>query len=485
MKANMGAASKEQPLIKIYNTLTRQKDSLVEKKVGMYVCGPTAYDVPHIGHARSAYIFDMIRKYLEYRGKTVKFVRNVTDIDDKIINKARQELKEDEQSKEPSLQDKVTEVALRYHERYREDMNLLGLTEPDVEPKATETIPDMVKFIKILIEKGYAYEVSGNVYFEIRKFEKYGRLSGQSLDQMEEGARVALDKNKKDPLDFALWKASKENEPFWKSPWGRGRPGWHIECSVMSTKILGKNFLVHGGGLDLVFPHHENEIAQTVCAGKKSAKYWIHNGLLTINGQKMAKSLGNFITIRDFHAKYKDLDLLKLLFLSSRYSHPVDYTEEKIEKIKKSKEKIIIFLQKVYKHALKNKKHKLPPNRKKWEAPFEAAMDDNFNTPLALATIFRCIDASNKIVEKERLSENDQGELALSSIFIRKISDIFGLDLKVKKINDKAIRAKVREREEARKKKDFERADRIRRELLDQGVVIEDTKEGPRCRKKV
>ncbi|NQT22759.1 MAG: cysteine--tRNA ligase, partial [Candidatus Omnitrophica bacterium] len=252
----------------LYNTLTRKKQNLTEKHIGIYVCGPTVYDESHIGHARSAYVFDVIVKYMRYRKYKVKFIRNVTDIDDKIINRAlvdRGDL---------SLKNKVKAISDKYLNRYHEDMALLGMTKPDIEPKATETINDIIKFIKALIKNGYAYAAGANVYFNVRKFRNYGKLSGQSIDEMEEGSRVTLDKNKLDPLDFALWKASREGEPSWPSPWGDGRPGWHIECSVMSTKYLGNKFLIHGGGLDLIFPHHENEIAQTESAGKKSAKYW-------------------------------------------------------------------------------------------------------------------------------------------------------------------------------------------------------------------
>jgi cysteinyl-tRNA synthetase len=318
--------------LKIFNTLTRDKAELTENEIGLYLCGPTVYDVSHIGHARSAYVFDVIVRYMRHKGKKVTLVRNVTDIDDKIINKAQSEIKNSAPGDTADVSQKSREVAERYLGSYHEDLDALGVVPPDFEPKATETIPDMIAFIELLIKKGYAYASDGSVYFDVRKFPEYGRLSGQSLDQMEEGARVALDKSKKDPLDFALWKASKENEPAWPSPWGSGRPGWHIECSVMSTKFLKNKFLIHGGGLDLVFPHHENEIAQTVCAGYKSAKYWLHNGLLTINSQKMSK----YLVIMS-HKGFRDksgFDLLKLLFLPP-YRHPVVYTEEKILEMKK------------------------------------------------------------------------------------------------------------------------------------------------------
>ena len=459
--------------MKIYNTLAREKVELKEKKLGIYVCGPTVYDESHIGHARSAYVFDVIIKFLRWKGLKVKFVRNVTDIDDKIIQRARLEPGSDD------LKDKVKKISDKYLKSYHEDMNLLGLISPDHEPKATETISDMIKFITTLIKKGYAYESAGNVYFDIRKFKEYGKLSGQSPEEMEEGARVRLDKNKKDPLDFALWKTAKEDEPSWPSPWGNGRPGWHMECSVMSTKFLGKDFLVHGGGLDLVFPHHENEIAQTVCAGKQSAKYWIHNGLLTINGQKMSKSLGNFISIRGFG---KSLDLLKLLFLSSHYRHPVDYTEEKIEKLRDARDRILAFLQKV--DGVLQGFGKKVSESNKHRTEFTSAMDDDFNTPLALSVIFKCIADGNKILDKGRLTEQDKEALANARQFIRNVSkEIFSLNLDYQ-ARDAGIETLVSQREEARKNKDFEKADKIREELSKQGVVVEDTKEGPVWRKK-
>ena len=463
--------------MKIYNTLTREKEELIEKNVGIYACGPTVYDDPHIGHARSSYVFDVIVKYLR-KTKKIKFVKNVTDIDDKIIERAKKEPGEEE------LMIKAKTVAERYLNRYKEDMETLSIAKPDLEPKATETIKDMIGFIKKLIKKGYAYEVSGNVYFEIRKFKDYGKLSGQSLDDMQEGSRVSLDKNKKDPLDFALWKVSKEGEPFWKSPWGNGRPGWHIECSAMSTKFLGRNFLIHGGGLDLVFPHHENEIAQTVAAGEKSAKYWMHHGLLTINGQKMSKSLGNFITIKDFIDKFRDIDILKLLFLSSHYRHPVDYTENKVSSMKNMKETILIFLQKVETALHKSSIKKAKPTEK-FQKLFSEAMEDDFNTPLALSVIFKCIENGNKMLEKENLSKDDFKELLGHSLFIKEVlEDSFGISLEYKATVDSGVIEKIFEREEARKNKDFKRSDEIRDELMERGIVLEDTKEGTVWRKR-
>ena len=461
---------------------------LSEKNIGMYVCGPTVYDEPHIGHARSAYIFDMITAYLKFRGFKITLVRNITDIDDKIISKARQEIESSSLPMEDAnLAEKVKAVAEKYLVRYHEDMDLLGLKRPDIEPKATETIKDMVKFIKDLIDKEYAYEVSGNVYFNVRKFSRYGELSGQSLDEMEEGVRVALDKNKKDPLDFALWKASKENEPFWPSPWGKGRPGWHLECSVMSTKFLKNKFLIHGGGLDLVFPHHENEIAQSVAAGKKTAKYWIHNGLLTIDGQKMSKSLGNFISVEDFLSKHKDSDILKLFFLYSHYRHPVDYTDEKIEEMKRAKERITIFSKKVDdmdKTAKKTKpKHIVMTEAEKIEDEFVSSMDDDFNTPEALAAIFKLVGLGNVCIANKDISSAKKIRETLIEFY-----NILGLSLKHDELESnlkERVESLIEKRNAARREKNFKTADEIRESLLKEKVVLEDTPKGTVWRKRL
>ena len=467
--------------MKIYNSITRKKDEITERKVGIYVCGPTVYDESHIGHARSAYFFDCFVKYLKFRKFKVKFVRNVTDIDDKIIKKAQDE------AGPRTIVEKVKKVSERYLKSYHEDLELLGLAKPDKEPKATEVIKDMIIFIEDLIKKGYAYNVSGSVYFEVRKFKPYGKLSHQAIDEMEEGARVSLDKNKKDPLDFALWKASIENEPSWKSPWGDGRPGWHIECSVMSTKFLGKDFLIHGGGLDLVFPHHENEIAQTVCAGKKSAKYWIHNGLLTINKQKMSKSLGNFVSIKDFIEEFKDEDFLKLLFLASHYRHPVDYNREKIQEVASMKERITIFFASAEKESdnksvKKNKEKTLQIDSFKKE--FIDAMDDDFNTPRALGVIFEMVKAGNT-----HIAQGDYAFARNIKKVVKDFSSIFGLKLDRKdgiKIDfKKEIENMIQMRNAARKNKDFKKADDIRDSLLEKGIILEDTKEGSKWRKKL
>lgn len=468
--------------MKIYNSLTRKKENfepIKKGEIGMYVCGPTVYDEPHIGHARSAYIFDVIRRYLEYKKFKVTLVRNVTDVDDKIIEKAKK--------------DKLTvkEVSKKYLDAYHDDMALLGIGRPDKEPKATEYIPKMIKFIELLIERGCAYEAGGDVYFDIKKARDYGKLSNQNLEKMEVGARIAPGENKKDPLDFVLWKSSKEDEPSWKGPWGNGRPGWHIECSVMSSSLLGDEFDIHGGGIDLIFPHHENEIAQSEGAGNKFARCWMHNGLLTINGEKMAKSLGNFISIKDFIAKYKDPDYLKLFFLSAHYRNPIDYTAEKIEEARKEKERFRILLEKIAKIRLKNKNatvstpgvetvKKVEDFRKR----FEEAMDDGFNTPLALASLFDLVTYANKLIQKGKAA----GLPAIRKL-IMELSSIFSLnlakDVRKSGLDEKAVLKLIDKRNKARNEKDFKKADEIRKRLSDKDIILEDTKEGTAWRLKV
>ncbi|MFH1380737.1 MAG: cysteine--tRNA ligase [Candidatus Omnitrophota bacterium] len=469
--------------MKIYNSLTRKKDEITERKIGIYVCGPTVYDEPHIGHARSAYFFDCFVKYLRFRKFKVKFVRNVTDIDDKIIKRAKDE------TGSGTLKEKVKKISERYLKSYHRDLELLGLSKPDKEPKATEVIKDIVVFIKRLIKRGFAYEAGGSVYFDIRKFKSYGKLSRQAIDEMEEGARISLDKNKKDPLDFALWKTSKEDEPSWKSPWGEGRPGWHIECSVMSTTFLGKDFLIHGGGLDLVFPHHENEIAQTVCAGKKNAKYWMHNGLLTIDGQKMSKSLGNFVSIKDFINQYKNVNILKMLFLSTHYSHSLDYCQETIKQSTLALRGLQNFMWAVDRHiSLTNKypEFGLPqfkyPSLKfreevnKYKNEFICGMDDDLNTPKALASLFNIRD----FVQKHAINPMrvDIDDLKYAKCMIVELSQILGLLLEKEKIDqglELYIKSKLKERAVARKEKNFKKADEIRNELELKNIIIEDT----------
>ncbi|MDO8535982.1 MAG: cysteine--tRNA ligase [Candidatus Omnitrophota bacterium] len=468
--------------MKIYNSLTRKKEDfspIRKDKVGMYVCGPTVYDEPHIGHARSAYIFDVIRRYLSGKYE-VTFVRNVTDVDDKIIDKAKKELGAG--SSESGVAEKTKEVAKKYLDAYHADMELLGIGHPDREPKATEYIPKMVKFIGLLIEKNCAYESGGDVYFDIKKTKNYGKLSNQNIEKMETGARISTGEKKHDPLDFALWKKAKEGEPSWESPWGAGRPGWHIECSAMSSDKLGDEFDIHGGGVDLIFPHHENEIAQSEGAGKAFARYWIHNGLLTIDNEKMAKSLGNFISIKDFMLKYKDADYLKLLFLNTHYRHPVDYTEERIQEMRLQKEKFLILLDKINRiDSTKVSKYQSVKvdELEEFRMKFEEAMDDDFNMPLALAHLFEMVNFTNKRVDDIKVA------LGSKKILLELVQN-FGLDLRqTGKDLPAQVEAMIKEREEARAAKDYKRSDDIRKKLSDMGIALEDTKDGMVWRKKI
>ncbi len=483
--------------MRIYNSLTRQKEEfkpIRDGKVGMYVCGPTVYDEPHIGHARSAYNFDVVRRYLKYKGFDVLFVRNVTDVDDKIIDKARKAITA--LSEAQTLEAVTREVSERYLGAYHRDMGLLGISNPDREPKATEYIPKMIKFIELLIDKTSAYPAGGDVYFDIKKAKNYGKLSNQDIGNMEAGARISPGESKRDPLDFALWKKAKEGEPSWDSPWGKGRPGWHIECSAMSSDILGDEFDIHGGGIDLIFPHHENEVAQSEGAGKKFARYWIHNGLLTINSEKMAKSLGNFITIQDFLKKYGDGDYLKLLFLSTHYRHPVDYTADKIEEMKKEKERFVVLFEKIGRlvksdgDTAKNGEQR-GDKSEEFRKRFEDAMDDDFNTPLALAALFDLVTYTNKLMhEKSSFSEEELSEIITARALLSDLGSVLGLTVS-KAIyapdagfDEKEILGKIKDRNDARKAKDFKRADDIRKNLEALGVILEDTKDGTVWRRK-
>jgi cysteinyl-tRNA synthetase len=492
-------------MITLYNTLSRGKETftpITEGKVNMYVCGPTVYDVPHIGHARSAYCFDVIRRYFEYSGYEVYFVRNVTDVDDKIIKKAVDELNElGENISSNRLKERVSEVAVRYLDVYHREMDVLGIKPPTVEPKATENIKGMIEFIGVLIDKGYAYVAGNNVYFSVDKFEGYGKLSNRNKEEMLQGARVEHGDEKESPLDFALWKEAKEYEPFWKSPWGEGRPGWHIECSVMSTDLLGPQFDIHGGGLDLIFPHHENEIAQAeACTGKPFANYWIHNGLLTVNGEKMSKSLGNYVKISDFLDKYKDPDLLKIVFLTSHYRSPMDYSDEKMESARNSKERIMIFFDKVdrvvrqYNETGENEEPKDMESvgKAQWtvnglQEKFAEAMNDDFNTSQAMSVIFEGVKMGNDCLADDNISLGEKAHMTKAvKNYILRFADILGVSLHPIKLDAKEageIDRLVALREEARRNKDFAGADKVRDELAGMGVVVEDTPKGPVWRK--
>jgi cysteinyl-tRNA synthetase len=479
--------------IYIYNSLSRKKEEFEPVKknnVKMYVCGPTVYDESHIGHARGAFVFDVIRNYFTYKDFKVKYVRNVTDVDDKIINKAREMASGGEDLKEV-----VKKIADKYYKKYNEEMKALGIGKPDVEPKATEHIADMLRIIKGLLKKDYAYEAGGDIYFRVKNFNEYGKLSHQSVEMMESGARVAPGENKEDPLDFALWKKSKEDEPSWKK---EGRPGWHIECSAMSMKHLGENFDIHGGGIDLIFPHHENEIAQSESySGKRFANYWMHNGLLTINGQKMAKSLNNYLSISDFITKYKDPDILKIFFLSTHYRSPIDFTEESINAAQAAKERFNIFfdkadeiISKAITMPLKNEKlqKELSDMLDNIKEEFENAMDDDFNTALAMAVLFNAVKKGNSIIDsKKYYLEEKAAFLKPLAGLLKEMGRILGLFFSEAEVSDELkqmVEAKIKERDEARRSKNFQLADQIREELKGQGVILEDAKDGTKWRQK-
>lgn len=481
--------------MKIYNSLTRKKETfkpIKKGQVGMYVCGPTVYDVPHIGHARAAYIFGVIRNYLEYKDYKVKMVQNITDVDDKIIAKAKEELPDTE------IKRGVKQIAVKYTQSYYEDMVALGIRRATYAPKATEHIKPMLGFIAALLKKGFAYEADGDVYFEARKFKDYGRLSHQNLDQMRSAARIEKNERKKDCLDFALWKKAKKDEPFWESPWGRGRPGWHIECSVMSSEYLGDEFDIHAGGRDLIFPHHENEIAQA-CAysGKRFAQCWMHNGLLTINQQKMAKSLGNFVTVGGFLKKYS-ADILKLFFLQTHYSQPIDFTWERMKEKKEALKRIMDFLERVEQRE-KAGQYASSPNIKAISPiglrrrikgardDFEKEMDNDFNTPNAIAVIFEIVRECHKVLYIDNFTKDYLPVLKYAKKTIKELGNIFGMSLQVSipKKEEKETKSLIKKRNELREKRMFKEADKIRKDLEEKNIVLKDTKEGTTWRKKL
>lgn len=463
-------------MIKIHDTLTGEKKDFLPldpqgKKVNMYTCGVTVYDDCHIGHARSLYIFDVIRRYLKYRGYDVTLVRNITDIDDKIINRANE------------LKVNWKELVDKYITKYYQDLDSLGVSRADIEPRATENISEMIVYISGLIEKGFAYATATGVYFSVRKFTEYGKLSGQSIEQMLTGVRKAADDTKEDPLDFALWKLSKPEEPGWPSPWGEGRPGWHIECSVMSQKYLKTDTLdIHAGGRDLVFPHHENEIAQAeALTGKTFAKFWIHHGLLTINAQKMSKSLGNFIKITDVVQSY-GANALKVFFLQALYSSPVDFTKEKMEEATKTLQafEILFFkIEQIKKAHMTDKSHSADFIQQ-GKNDFIEAMDDDFNTPRAFAAVFNLIHGAHKFIDNNK-EDPDYASIAnMAQSVILELTSVLGLSLKEAQAIDRGLKeyveAKIIERNAAGKAKDFKKADMIREELRTKGVILEDTK---------
>ncbi len=460
--------------MKIYNTLTRKKEEFVpikEGEVSIYVCGPTVYNYFHIGNARPFVVFDTLRKYLEYRGYKVKFVQNFTDVDDKIINRAREE------------GITAAEVSEKYIEEYYKDAAALNVRKADVHPKVSEHIPDIIDFVKTLIDKGYAYEADGDVYFATRKFDEYGKLSRQNIDDLEAGARIAVGEVKKDPLDFALWKARKtEDEIAWESPWGMGRPGWHIECSVMSKKHLGETIDIHAGGQDLQFPHHENEIAQSECCnGVPFAHYWMHNEYININGIKMSKSLGNFKTVRDLLSVY-DGEVLRFLILSGHYRNPIDFGEEIIEQSKNGLARLANCKQNLEFLAKEGSEGSMTDTEKealagydKHRQAFIEAMDDDLNTADGISAIFELVTSINTAVKDGATKEFAKASLDT----LMEFADVVGL-LQTKDDDgiDPEIQKLVDERQEARKARNFARADEIRDILKEKGITLKDTPQG-------
>ena len=464
-------AGKGEPM-KIYNTMTGCKEEFVpleEGKVRIYVCGPTVYNFFHIGNARPFVVFDTLRRYFKYRGYDVKFVQNFTDVDDKIIRRAKEE--------------GITapEVSEKYIKEYFEDAKALNVIPADVHPKVSEHIPEIIDFIRTLIDKGYAYEADGDVYYSTRKFKDYGKLSGQNIDDLESGARIAIGEVKKDPLDFALWKAQKEpDEIAWDSPWGKGRPGWHIECSTMAKKHLGETIDIHGGGQDLQFPHHENEIAQSeACNGVPFAKYWMHNGYITVDGVKMSKSLGNFFTVREIAEKY-DLQVLRFFMLSAHYRSPLNFSAELMEASRNGLERILTAVDRlrtlnVQGEACTEEENEQMKVFDALVAKYEAAMEDDFNTADAISAIFEMVKAANiHVTETSTAAFRDQ---ILSEIV--RLCDVLGIKTEKKEeLLDDEIQALIDERQAARKAKNFARADEIRDELLAKGIILKDTREG-------
>ena len=463
--------------MKIFNTLTRRKEEFVPLepgKVKMYVCGPTVYNFIHIGNARPMIIFDTVRRYFEYKGYDVNYVSNFTDVDDKIIKKAIEEGVD------------ADTISQRYIAECKKDMADMNVKPATTHPQATQEIGGMLEMIQTLIDKGHAYVAAdGTVYFRTKSFKGYGKLSHKNLDEMMSGFRelkVTGEENKEDPSDFVLWKPKKEGEPYWESPWCQGRPGWHIECSVMSKKYLGEQIDIHAGGEDLIFPHHENEIAQSEAAnGKTFANYWMHNGFLNIDNKKMSKSLGNFFTVREIGEKY-DLQVLRFFMLSAHYRSPINFSAELMEASKNGLERIITcaerlkeLLNKVSGDALTEEEQENKKNVDELVAKFEAAMDDDFNTADAVSAIFELVKLANSTANEE--STRAYAELLAETI--AKLSDVLGIITERKaEVLDSEVEELIAARQQARKEKNFALADEIRQKLLDMGIVLEDTREG-------
>ncbi|MBK5252668.1 MAG: cysteine--tRNA ligase [Peptostreptococcaceae bacterium] len=464
--------------MKIYNTQSNRKEEFIplnEGKVNFYVCGPTVYNFFHIGNARPFVVFDTVRRYLEYKGYKVNYVQNFTDVDDKIIKKA--------------IEEGITsqEVGDKYIKEYFEDADALGVRRATKHPRVTETIPEIIDFIKILVDKGYGYVKNGNVYYDTKKFKGYGKLSGQNIDDLVSGARIEVNVEKKSPTDFVLWKNQKPGEPGWESPWGMGRPGWHIECSVMSTKYLGDTLDIHAGGQDLIFPHHENEIAQSEAAtGAPYVKYWMHNGYITINNEKMSKSKGNFFTVRDIRKDY-DGEVLRFFLLSAHYRNPINFNRELIEQAKVSLERLYNTkknLEHLEKHAtlsdMNDSEKKILEEMASHESKFVEVMDDDMNTADALASLFEF----SKHINSET-NENSSKEF-IKAVFDKfvELSSVLGFLEKQEELLDGDIQKLIDQRQLARKEKNYALSDEIRDNLSEQGIVLEDTPQGVKWKRR-
>jgi cysteinyl-tRNA synthetase len=470
--------------LRVFNTLHRKKEifkPINPGKVRMYVCGPTVYDSCHIGHARSVVVFDVIVRYLKATGYKVIYVRNFTDIDDKIIDKANQ------------LGIDSTAVAERFIKEFYEDMDALNVERATIEPKATDHITQIIQFIERLIEGGFAYRVEGDVYFSVERFEDYGKLSGRKLDEMEAGARIDINERKSNPFDFVLWKSAKPGEPQWKSPWGMGRPGWHIECSVMSSEYLGQTFDIHGGGKDLCFPHHENEIAQSESvSGEPFVKYWVHNGFVNINQEKMSKSLGNFLMIRDVLKTFHP-EVVRLFLLSNHYRSPIDFTEKAMDEARKGLDKMYALFVRAQ-EKLGSVSSQNIESGDCWQQ-FCEAMDDDFNSARGIGIIFDTVRTVNRLLDQYEISGSEQIKLTIQRGLkdILKSGNILGIllekpdvyfdkkqaqVLEQKSVDPNMIAKMVEERETARKTKNWKKADQIRNQLADMDVVLEDRPEG-------
>jgi cysteinyl-tRNA synthetase len=464
--------------MKLYNTLTQKKETFVPieaGKVRMYSCGPTVYNYFHIGNARPFIVFDVLRRFLEYTGYEVTFIQNFTDVDDKIINRSHEE------GISPG------DVSEKYIQEYFTDADALGIKRASVHPKVSEHMPEIIAMIKTLEEKGLAYNVDGNVYYHVDAFKDYGKLSKQSIDDLKSGARIDVNDEKHSPLDFALWKKKKDGEPYWESPWGQGRPGWHIECSAMSKKHLGETIDIHGGGQDLIFPHHENEIAQSEgCCGKPFANYWVHNGYINIDNEKMSKSKGNFFTVRDI-AKTFDLEAVRMFLLMAHYRSPVNFSEpllkqaaSALERLYTAKFQMAFLLENATAETATEKEQAWIDALVKYKNDFVAAMDDDINTADAIAVIFELVRDLNSNLD----AASSQPAIIAGQNLFAELTTVLGLAVKDKETNlEEAVEDLIAQRQAARKAKDFKRADEIRDELLAQGIVLEDTREGVKWKK--